>query len=300
MYSFNSLRIVKFKKNHKSYDTKSMSYWTQQYNDLSVRLFEKRSHEMYGPSRSAVESWISKTDIYPMSFFSDKKKISIIAQWWKRILGLDQINTVISFDACKIDEDLVIDSKGRVEGILNEGFQYLNEDKTTYKKNLKLYDEIVELLARQNLFISNVFIVSICPLECKKCFPIYIEYTNSGSASDDLIEFLNSLPSILRESNINTMFLGSDADPKYNSIQENVFNMYSKYINMDNLNISNIDIGEQIIHCNDPSHILKRIRSRLIKHKTLYSTQKRKSIISIENIKKYDINLIESVFSELI
>lgn len=81
-----------------------------------------------------------------------------------------------------------------------------------------------------------------------------MEYCSSGSPSDQLVAFLNKLPELTRENDIEILFVGSDADPKYNALQEEIINEFAKYIDYSQINVAKIT-PQAVIYCNDLSHI---------------------------------------------
>ena len=73
-----------------------------------------------GPSISTVYNWINKENHPKFEDFKKKKKTHIIINFWKNVFKFDNIKCTIAVDAMKVDENLSIDHKNSIDGVIDK------------------------------------------------------------------------------------------------------------------------------------------------------------------------------------
>ena len=250
------------------------SFWILIYT-TSPHVFKLLTEMMNGPSLSTMKKWMNaeknalKNELFNLEHVTD-----IASRWINKWGGTDDIFT-LSYDACKIDEDLVIDEHGRVTGTMHP--VVLEADPIEYKTNTALYQKLwEEQISRKNL-ATHAFVFILTPVSTAKGFPIHILYTNTGSATDLVFNCIHEIPVRLARLGVRIKFLASDSDNKYRSAFNNQFR-YSYYqlgriyMMSESGKLRGLEALElpTLMCCNDIPHILKRWRSRLVRNQQLF------------------------------
>ena len=97
---------------------------------------------------------------------------------------------------------------------------------------------------------------------------------------------------------IKTIFIGTDADQNYRAKFENTFLSIAKSISNTNGVISDINIS-QPMWSNDPAHLLKRARSRLVTKKVLY-VSRYDQLENSPNALKITVQSLQDINSDLL
>lgn len=120
-----------------------------------------------------------------------------------------------------------------------------------------------------------------------KCFTVFIEPHANGNAGLQQLETLSKLRKILQNANIAISSTASDGDTGYRKYTEKTINMW----NCDRKPV--IDFSDSL-HLNDPLHLIKRGRYRLLSHKLVLLKRKEEEL-KIDYMKQI-LNLPSIVF----
>ena len=246
-------------------------------NSLSPICCDYLSRLMMGPCRRTVNGWMNKekTDLKAELF--DFQAVGRIVDRWKKKWG-DCTGSVftLSYDACKLDEDLVIHDDGRVAGTLND--VELNVPPIEYKLDPSLYASLWEEQIREKNLITHAFVFILTPVDERKGFPVHCVLTNTGSATQQVLHCIRELPVILGRLGIHVVFSASDSDSKYRMSFSHQFNeIYKQFPRLYETNMATGHINgigcvriPVIKCCNDIPHINKRWRRRLVNNANLF------------------------------
>ena len=250
------------------------SFWIRIYT-MSPYVFEHLTELAKGPSLSTMKQWMKvEKDALKNELFNLEHVTDIVRRWLDKWGGTDNIFT-LSYDACKIDEDLSIDEQGRVTGTLNP--VKLEAEAVEYKTNTALYQKLwEEQISKKNL-VTHAFVFMLTPVTTAKGFPIHVLYTNTGSATDLVFKCIREIPARLSQLGVRIKFLASDSDNKYRACFNNQFRYcYDQLEGIYMMTESGRIRGLQSLVlptprcCNDIPHILKRWRSRLVRNQQLF------------------------------
>lgn len=224
---------------------------------------------MKGPSISTVYNWIEKEKFPRFEEFLKIKNTNMIVEFWKNIFAFKKIRGILSVDAMKVDEDLCIDHKNNIDGIINKKLIKIPEN---IRGNYQLYSKIFDYqLLRKNI-ASNIFVISLCPLCNIKCFPLHVYLSSSSSADKYIINYLFTVPNVLKTAGVEIIGISTDSDPAYRKIFNDFFCAWSKSIITSHGDISKISLNRYYI-TNDCPHLLKRARARLVTKGTLFANR---------------------------
>ena len=256
------------KKNGKRYSQSSKAFWVRLMM-YSRKAFAMMKDYLNGPSQSTVDQWVKNEKSIPKwNNLESLDQVDNIFQFWANRLQLssDEFYT-ISIDAAKVDENLTITSDGEVRGTIEQ--ISLPREPIEYKEDRELYCNLWNELLDRKMIVTHIFVILICPLSPKRSFPIYIKFSNSGSATEYIRNDLDYIINHLKEKGMKIKFIGSDGDKCY---RNNFDKQYKRITSLWNNNIINLDeiSSEEVIYSNDAYHCLKRLRKAMINNKSLY------------------------------
>ena len=152
----------------------------------------------------------------------------------------------------KIDEDIFINQKGIVEGLI-KGMTI--NDPSIYYQNQKEFLMFYDKCAKNEWIASSIFIVNVCPISQIHSFPVFIYVSNTGSADKKFINLITyDIIEALKNEMIYVDYIGSDGDKNYRSKFKESFESISKFICHNNGIVHNIDINCPF-WTNDPAHL---------------------------------------------
>ena len=206
------------------------------------------------------------------------ESIAGIVSRWRRKWGDSAAVFTLSYDACKLDEDLVINQDGHVSGVLTK--VELDAAPIEYKLNPLLYQKLWEQqIAKKNL-ITHAFVFMLNPVSEARGFPVHVVFSNSGSANEQVMRCIREIPALLEGPKMHIKFEASDSDNKYRMAFTNQFRaMYNQFSKLYSPVYGNCGLYllDRVVvpsprRCNDIPHILKRWRARLINNERLFLT----------------------------
>ena len=252
----------------KRYSSSAKSFW------IALRTFSRKAYYLMkeyldGPWESSVDEWIkNNSEIPKCNDLENIANISKIIDFWVNKLEITKDkHFTISIDAAKIDENLCIDYNGNVSGTT----QHINlpHKPNEYRNNPELYRQLWYHLLKQKLLVTHIFIILLCPISSQRAFPLFVKFTKSGSATDDVQHDLGQIVEQCSTKGLKIRFIGCDSDPCYRQ----KFNIQFKYImnlwENDLINISRIP-ENCVLYSNDAYHCLKRLRKSMINSNGLY------------------------------
>ena len=245
-------------------------------NSISPACCDYLSRLMRGPCRRTVTRWMSKEKADLKAELFDLQAVGRIVDRWKKKWG-DCTRSVftLSYDACKLDEDLVIHDDGRVTGTIN--VVNLDVPAIEYKLDPSLYASLWEEQILQKNLITHAFVFILTPVDERKGFPVHCVLANTGSATQQVLHCIRELPVILDRMGIHVVFSASDSDSKYRMFFSHQFKeIYKQFSSLYEINMATGHINgigsiriPVVKCCNDIPHINKRWRRRLVNNVSL-------------------------------
>ena len=267
----------------KRYDEEEKKFWIS-IHSTSPACFDRLSRIFNGPCIRSVISWTEPVKEELRRELFDSNLVTKIAMRWVKIWGgVDDLFT-LSYDACKIDEDLSINEAGVVTGVMRSII--LDESPLSYRTNPDLYRKLWEKQIETRNLQTHAFVFILTPVSESRGYPIHVRYENTGSATPDVLRCIREIPQKLNQVGIRVAFAASDSDNKYR-MQFNVHfgNFYLQFSRIYAWNRATNDIfGLEVVQipmvkcCNDIPHILKRWRSRMITSQCLFLSQEAESL----------------------
>lgn len=255
------------------YSDTEIGYWIKVFCSLKQKQFEFISRNYLGPSKSSIQRWLALQNIPSLEDFENIEKLdSILAFWYtlnrKKYPDLiDKSKTKInlSIDATKINEMFKYKDDKYI-GIMKEGIELVKVFDYRYKYDPVKYQELLSRLVANNYLYSHCFVFLYCPVKSVKPFPVHIKFTNSGFATSEILDTIEKIQS-LKNMHFKIIATSTDADIKYDKFQNDFF--YS-WIEMFENNYDIRTHAQIMLYPNDGSHILKRIRTHLIKNGVIF------------------------------
>lgn len=251
------------------------SFWMRVFS-CSPQCFRTVSQMFGGPALSTIHSWMKQTKSTLRSEMLDLTKVAVIAKRWVEKYRGKEMQYTLSYDACKLDEDIVINEKGEVKGVLRE-FRLQHEPRQ-YRDDPSLFQSLWNQQIAEKNMITHAFVFVLNPISTDRGYPIHVVFANTGCATDQVLFCIQRIPEILAEAGIRVVFEASDSDTKYRMYFNRQF--YWMFAQYSNIYICNSATGTmngltslnvpRINRCNDIPHILKRWRSRLINNTDLF------------------------------
>ena len=249
-------------------------FWMRVFS-CSPHCFSTVSQMFGGPALSTIRSWMKERKSKLRTEIQDINKVAEIAKRWVKKYGGQEILYTLSYDACKVDEDITINEKGEVKGVVRE--IRLQHDAYQYKDDPSLFQALWDQQLVEKNLITHAFVFVLNPISTDRGYPIHVVFANTGCATDQVLFCIQRIPEILAEAGIRVVFEASDSDTKYRMYFNRQFNwIFAQYSNIYTRNSTNSINGlaslnvPRINRCNDIPHILKRWRSRLINNKDLF------------------------------
>lgn len=242
------------------------------------------------PSRSSIYRFLSSYELVDVENIVSIEKVDTTIDNYRKIHNINEdtkIAVVLAVDAVALNQKIKINENGDIEGTIKK--MKLKEDEM---KKLKLIVENQEELLKKlkKKTISNAFVFYFQPLSpIYKCFTIFIHGTISGKAGSEQMTFLPILKEILEKKNFNVVSYASDGDSAYHKLRDNNLKKW------DTKERPILDLTD-VLYTNDPLHIIKRGRYRLLSHK-LVKLYKNEETIDVSLIKDLT-NLPSIVFDD--
>ena len=105
-----------------------------------------------------------------------------LAQRWLRIWRCNPSDVfTLPYDACKLDEDLVINEKGCATGCMNE--VQLTSPSLASRSNTEPYRRLWEQQIASKNLITHAFLFLLTPVTEDRGYVIHVEHANIGSAN---------------------------------------------------------------------------------------------------------------------
>lgn len=260
---------------HSTYNEKSKIFWIEKY-ARGIQIFSQVSKILHGPSISTVQRWIHDYECPKSIDLKEISKSDNIVSYFTQKLHPISKNCVLSVDAIKLDEDLTIRQDNimgvKIKGIIDEKIE--KPPFIGYASNPHIFKKIIDFYQEKKQIISYAYIFYVAFLDNSKCFPVHYFFSSNGVGNKEVTKIAKELVRGIEKIGFVVRFIGSDSDPAYNKKKINFFDEILRKIfhNQDNLeidiNVHNFTFNK--VHwCDDGSHILKRIRARLVKYRTL-------------------------------
>ena len=252
-------------------------FWMKLFS-ISPYAFKHFTDMIGGPSLNTIKGWMRKEKrVLRKELFELDNVTAIVLKWIEKWGHTDDVYT-LSYDACKLDEDLRIDEKGRVTGTL-EAIS-LAAPPVEYKLNYEMYRNLWERQIEQKNLITHAFVFMLTPVSEARGYPIHVVFSNTGSANEKVFKCIQEIPSRLEKLGIQIAFLASDSDNKYRTIFNQhfrcIYNQFGGIYDRDESGeirgLGSLQVP-RVKCCNDIPHILKRWRSRLVKNNLFVSAE---------------------------
>lgn len=227
----------------------------------SPKAYTFLSESIILPSYRTIQRTIRSKINSDVNSICDTKQIEEICRKYKETYGMkdeDILIGTLSVDAVSLSPHVTIDKNGNIRGLVSN--ISLSKDETEKLKNtIKKQEEIIEKLRSST--ISSAFVFYFQPLSPKyKCFTVHIMASTNGKAGKEQTKMFLELASLLKDYNFIVKSYAADGDSGYSYMAQNVCDQWDQATRP----ILNLTIP---LFTNDPLHILKRARYRLLSHK---------------------------------
>ena len=216
-----------------------------------------------GPSKNTVIKYMKESYYQATDDYLDINKITNIAKQYRKQLHIDtkdRIFGILAVDAISTSTQITIDSSGKVTGLITS--VNLSKDETQKLKQIIKYQENMFLKLKKQ-HISDCFVFQFQPLSPMFLpFVVHIQPSNSGKANNSQIILLKKISLLLEVENFTTLSFAADGDSGYKPLVNKTLFSYEYY--QPRRPFLNID---DPLFTNDPLHLLKRARYRLLSHK---------------------------------
>ena len=241
-----------------------------------------------GPSPNTIRRFMKKTSPFKDINFQKIEDIQKITERYRKSNKIDDtqiVHGVLACDAISTNTYLRVNKAGYVTGTISDIF-LPPESLGLLAEEISKQEEL--LMNLKNETISDAFIFQYQPLDDKlPPFIVHIVPSNSGKASTNITKTFKKLAAQLKLKNFLTLAYATDGDSAFNQFANKTINRWGM-------------VGRPIIdfskpmYSNDPLHILKRGRYRLLSN-NLVPIFKNDNIINIAEAKAI-LNLPEVVF----
>ena len=281
----------------KRYSSSSKTFW------IRLMLYSRKAYSMMksylnGPSESTINLWTKETTNIPnCNQLEDLSQINETFLFWTNKLGIsiDDCFT-LSIDAAKVDENLSITSDGIIGGTMKP--IELKRSPEDYRNNSELYNNLWNKLLEEKMLITHIFVFLLCPISSKRAFPIFIQFSNSGAATNSITNNLDTIINQLKSNGVKIRFVGSDSDQCYRGRFNEQFNNIMNTWNNSLLDLSQIPENE-VMYTNDAYHCLKRLRKAMVNSNGLYlrpSDVNTSMCVSKSSLQQIDQSLPNCIF----
>ena len=229
-------------------------------------------HYGIAPSKNTLRKYMNDNFFYDSNYWQNISLISDLCKNYREMNGklsqTDEIMGVLAVDAMSTSPYLTIDKKGLVHGaVIRQTFE--KEELQRLSNYEKLQEKI--FLSFKDSQINNCFVYQFQPLsKLLPCFVVHIHPSNTGKANQSEIFLLKKIAIELRKNNIIVMAYAADGDSGYKTLTNSTIERLVSerpYISFD-----------QPLFSNDPLHLLKRARYRLLKHNLVPLLKEQNSI----------------------
>ena len=220
-------------------------FWLSAYL-LGHTPFKFISKIFNGPCINTLKSWIQKSDIPTFDEMQNIENVERIIRWWCD----DQIPPIVnvSIDALKIDEDIYINSKKEVIGVVDEKIakNFLkNIDINKIKRNPQIYTKLWNQNIECNNIVGGIFVIMICPISRLKSFPVHIIVNQNGFATNVIDQRLKDVSKKIRSIGSKPIFISTDSDSHYRKSFHDQFETWKRNILKNNMNVHGLNMPEE-------------------------------------------------------
>lgn len=249
------------------YDSELKMFWIRVHT-FGRKCFDFFAKMFHGPSHSSIISWLKNTNFLKWNDFLNIDNIPTILGYFDKKNELLNSTLLLSIDAMMVDEDICIDHTGQVDGLINiKTVPNPQKYRQCHQTYLQLWDE----MKKHNEIARELYVISACPINRLQTFPIHI-FLASKKNNNNPVGIVKEVIKKFTRYNICIQYVGSDSDTKYREEFNEQYNEWSKYISLKDGNVMNIN-KPLLMWTSDAAHLLKRGRSRLVIHKTLYTSR---------------------------
>lgn len=172
------------------YAEEEKKFWIS-IHSTSLACFERLSCIFNGPCIRSVIAWTEPVKEELRQELFDMNLVSKIASRWAKIWGgVDDLFT-LSYDAYKIDDDLMISEAGVVTGVMRA--ITLDESPLSYRTNPDLYRKLWEKQIETRNLQTHAFVFILTPVSESRGYPIHIGYENTGSATPEVLPCIREI-----------------------------------------------------------------------------------------------------------
>lgn len=188
----------------------------------------------------------------------------------------EEIPGFIAVDAVALTQHITITENGDINGLI-EKVKLSSEEIENLREVIENQEKLLKKL--NNLTITNAFIFYFQPINpVYKCFTIYVHGAHSGKATNDQSSLLPVLKEKVEKKKYKVIGYSSDGDSGYWSYRDQNIAQWNQLKRP-------ILSQKTVLFSNDPLHLLKRARYRLLSH-NLVQLFKYEDPISVELIRE--------------
>ena len=205
---------------------------------------------------------------------------------YKRTNQIDadiNIPCILAVNAVSLNSHITFDDNKKVHGLTHD----IQLDKEEFERlNLVFKNDEYLIKKLKNQTVSRAFVYYFKPINpLYKCFTVFIKGSNSGKAKIEEIDLFYRIQDTISKFNFNVISYASDGDSTYKILAQKNINEWDE----DSRPILDV---YQTLYSNDPLHILKRGRYRLLSHNivllhnydTLFNTEMIQEISNLPSI----------------
>ena len=241
------------------------------------------------PSKSTLYEHIYKNFDFKSENLINISQINKICKQYRfdnEIAESVEIFGVLAVDAISLTPHIKVGEDGAIYGLIHS-INISKEKIDIVKFEIEKQEKLIAFL--KNETINNAFVFQFQPLNPNyQCFVVHIQSSNTGKANYIQIDLLEKIATKLKFENFTVISYATDGDSGYKSLVNNTIMKWNDYKKRPIIHL------EEIIYTNDPLHILKRARYRLLSHQ-LVLFKKNKNLLNLTNAKSL-LNLPKIVF----
>ena len=249
-----------------------------------------------GPSSGTLYRWYREFKEMNGSphMYMQGNSIKNQLEFWGKKFNYTNEPAILAIDAMSLQKHVRIDDNGNVYGVI-EPMQIPQMMVNTFKRDTYAFNNFLKKLDKEHKLIKAVFVIMLVTLNDKKSVPIYIKFSNSGSADEDIENLLKTFAEEVENSRYFKSYgLAFDGDRRYIGFHIKFLNYWFSIF---------IKIPYELTQCinqiertklifGDAPHLLKRCRYYIVNHDNFIIgqyTTKTITSISIQQILSKEI-----------
>lgn len=226
---------------------------------ISPNCFYLFNNTIITPSDTTIKKFL-RTNRDNVIGSNDIEKInsSIIKYKETNDIHENEIFGILAVDAVSTEPVVKVSKNGEVKGLISPK-NLTKEEIIELQNEVRKQESFVKQV--KNITVSSAFVYQWQPLNpVYPCSVIYIEPSTNGKANSNQIKILERLKESLDANGFKVVAFSTDGDSGYRPLVKRTLNEFSEKKEKTVLK------SNETLYSNDPLHILKRARYRLLTH----------------------------------